>query len=133
MSAKAKTPQKAGSLGPFADFDPEEWFLPTNPPFKKASYAIGKKRQWKRLKQILPSENYDALPASTPTYVNIEAPPSVYPAKKYCDITGYEAPYVDPKTKLRYASADLYSQVRSLPPEVVQAHLAVRNAQVVLR
>lgn len=71
--------------------------------------------------------------ACRPTYVNIEAPPSVLPPKKYCDITGYEAPYTDPGTRLRYASAPLFPLIRSLPNETVQAFLAVRGAQVVLK
>lgn len=29
--------------------------------------------------------------------LSIEAPPPRYPPKKYCDMTGLEAPYTDPK------------------------------------
>lgn len=36
-----------------------------------------------------------------------EAPPSLRPSKKYCDITGLEAPYTDPKSRLRYHNADI--------------------------
>ena len=35
-----------------------------------------------------------------------DAPPSLKPAKKYCDVTGLEAPYTDPKSRLRYHNAD---------------------------
>ena len=45
-------------------------------------------------------------------YTGIEAPPSLLPAKKYCDLTGLEAKYTDPKSKLRYFSATEYAQVR---------------------
>lgn len=36
-----------------------------------------------------------------------EAPPSLRPPKKYCDVTGLEAPYTDPKSRLRYHNADI--------------------------
>ncbi|KAG7021002.1 ies6, partial [Cucurbita argyrosperma subsp. argyrosperma] len=65
--------------------------------------------------------------------VNIESPPSMHPCKKICDITGYEAPYYDPRTTLRYANADIFKVIRSLPNEYVQRYLAMRNAAVVLR
>lgn len=68
-----------------------------------------------------------------PTFSNIEAPPSVYPAKRYCDLTGFEAPYTDPRTKLRYASAPLFAVCRTLPSEQVHAFLAARGANVVLK
>ncbi len=69
----------------------------------------------------------------SPTFVNIEAPPSVYPPKRYCDLTGYEAPYTDPRTGLRYAAAPLFPVLRTLPAEQVQGFLAARNAHVVLK
>ena len=125
------TPTPANPQMP--DFCMDDWFLPSRLPFKCKDHAKDKKKYWKRLKQIITGENYDELPASYPTYANIEAGPSVYPAKKYCDITGFEAPYTDPKTKMRYATAELYPVVRSLPNDVVQACLAVRNAHTVLR
>ena len=55
---------------------------------------------WKKLKQLVAAENYALLPVHVPTYANIAAPPSVRPAKKYCDLTGLEAPYTDPRTKV---------------------------------
>ncbi|KAH9554223.1 hypothetical protein CY35_08G053400 [Sphagnum magellanicum] len=68
-----------------------------------------------------------------PKDVNIEAPPSMYPAKKYCDITGFEAPYTDPRTKLRYANTEVFKLIRSLPDDYIQGYLALRNAAVVLK
>jgi len=65
--------------------------------------------------------------------VSIEAPPSTYPAKKYCDLTGLPARYTDPKTKLRYADAAAFEALRRLTPEQVQAYLALRRAAVVLK
>ena len=65
--------------------------------------------------------------------VSIEAPPSTYPAKKFCDLTGQPARYTDPKTKLRYADAAAFETLRRLPPEQLQAYLALRRAAVVLK
>ena len=65
--------------------------------------------------------------------VSIEAPPSTYPAKKYCDLTGQPARYTDPKTKLRYADAAAFEALQRLSPEQVQATLALRRAAVVLK
>src|SRR5215472_7378734 len=33
---------------------------------------------------------------------DIDAPPSLLPQKRYCDITGLEGKYTDPKSKLRF-------------------------------
>ncbi|KAI4342218.1 hypothetical protein MLD38_026867 [Melastoma candidum] len=87
-------------------------------------------RRFKHLKQIIQSEVY---PPDEPNYVSIESPPSAHPAKRVCDITGYEAPYHDPRTKLRYANTDVFKTIRALPSEYVQRYLALRNAAVVLR
>mmetsp|Transcript_15989 Transcript_15989/g.54529 ORF Transcript_15989/g.54529 Transcript_15989/m.54529 type:complete len:141 (-) Transcript_15989:2032-2454(-) len=106
--------------------------LPEHLPFK-----LSTQRKWearpRRLKQLLQAERYEERPVAEPTYVNIEAPPSTYPAKKYCDITGLQAPYTDPGTKLRYANTEAFNRIRELTPEQVQQHLALRRATVVLR
>ncbi|MCL7048750.1 hypothetical protein MKW94_021872 [Papaver nudicaule] len=90
-------------------------------------------RHWKHLKQILQAENYQACSPDEPTYVNIETPPSKYPSKKFCDITGCEARYIDPRTNLRYANTDVFKHIRILPNEYVQRYLTLRNAAVVLK
>lgn len=64
---------------------------------------------------------------------NIECPPSIRPQKKYCDITGLEARYTDPKTGLRYHSAEIYQFIRTLSVPNVQAYLSSRNAAVILK
>lgn len=50
---------------------------------------------------------------------SVEAPPSLLPAKRYCDVTGLQvrlmltqALYTDPKTRLRYHSAEIYDIIR---------------------
>lgn len=116
-----------------------EIVLPIHLSFKKVQMyekfpkGQSRGRHWKHLKQIIQAENYHNYPADEPNYVNIESPPSMHPNKKICDITGYEAPYHDPRTKLRYANTEVFKQIRSLPNEYVQSYLALRNAAVVLR
>ncbi|MQM09815.1 hypothetical protein Taro_042694 [Colocasia esculenta] len=77
----------------------------------------------------LPVENHEL----ELVYLNIESAPSTYPSKKFCDITGFEAPYIDPRTNLRYASADILKHIRYLPNESVQRYLSLRNAAVILK
>ncbi|KAH7834761.1 hypothetical protein Vadar_019448 [Vaccinium darrowii] len=116
-----------------------EIVLPTHLSFKKVQmyekYPKGQSRgrHWKHLKQIIQAENYQNYPPDEPNYVNIESPPSMHPCKRICDITGFEAPYVDPRTNLRYANTDMFKFIRSLPNEYVQRYLALRNAAVVLK
>lgn len=59
--------------------------------------------------------------------LSVEAPPSLRPAKKYCDVTGLVAPYTDPKTGLRYHSAEVYEIIKTFGPGVDQAYLALRG------
>lgn len=82
----------------------------------------------------------------------IEAPPSLQPAKKYCDVTGLEvrllfqsvslaprltfartkAPYVDPRSMLRYHNAEIYEIIKTFQPAVIQTYLAVRGRGLLL-
>ncbi|GER55248.1 INO80 complex subunit C [Striga asiatica] len=115
-----------------------EMVLPTHMKFKKTQmyekYPKGQARaRWKHLKQIIQAENYQNYPPNEPNYVNIESPPSMHPCKRICDITGYEALYFDPRTNLRYANAEIFRTIRSLPNDYVQRYLSLRNAAVVLR
>jgi INO80 complex subunit C len=78
---------------------------------------------------------------------DIDAPPSLLPQKKYCDITGLEGRYTDPKTKLRFHNSEVYAVVQTLPASVDQEvcqillslrmlmvqYLALRSANVVLK
>ena len=41
--------------------------------------------------------------------------------------------YQDPRTGLRYANAQEYSRIQSLPPSTVEAYLTIRKANVVLK
>ncbi|ORX58210.1 chromatin-remodeling complex subunit ies6 [Hesseltinella vesiculosa] len=100
-------------------------------PFKNPKYHTPKK--WKNLKQVLTLEKTQDFDLDIPTYQSIECPPSVRPQKKYCDITGLEAKYTDPKTGLRYHNNEIYKVIRTLGVPGVQAYLANRNAAVILK
>ncbi|KAI9505082.1 Co-chaperone [Coemansia spiralis] len=103
-------------------------------PFKNSAYKSN--RRWKNLKQIVAQEQQAGgavLSVDFPTHWNIDAPPSLRPQKKYCDITGLPASYTDPKTNVRYYSAEVYQVVRSLPPGSEQDYLGLRNASVTLK
>lgn len=67
------------------------------------------------------------------TYMSLDAPPSVKPKKKYCDITGLRANYTDPKTGLQYHDKEIFQVVRSLPQGVPEQYLEARNANTVLK
>uniref|UniRef100_V5EEF6 Vps72/YL1 C-terminal domain-containing protein n=2 Tax=Kalmanozyma brasiliensis (strain GHG001) TaxID=1365824 RepID=V5EEF6_KALBG len=62
-----------------------------------------------------------------PTYSSVEAPPSLRPAKKYCDVTGLIAPYTDPKSGLRYHSVEVYEIIKQFGPGVGDAYLSLRG------
>jgi INO80 complex subunit C len=114
-------------------------------PFKSIPTKARTARRNKNLKQILQDEQ-KALAAqateSEPTNGNqkplvrgrsgrtlrveglqwsdIDAPPSLLPQKKYCDITGLEGKYTDPKTKLRFYNSEVYAVVQTLPTSTDQ-------------
>ncbi|CAL1611200.1 unnamed protein product [Knipowitschia caucasica] len=107
------------------------------PPFKDPNFthsgiggaAAGKKnRTWKNLKQILALEKTLPWKVNDPNYFNIDAPPSLKPAKKYSDISGLPANYTDPQTKLRFTSKEEFSYIRLLPSDVVTGYLTLRRA-----
>merc|ERR1711977_345557 len=111
---------------------------------KGVKTALAKKKPKKlTLKKVL-----DSSSASTPQqdggasggdgllasdWSSIEAGPSLMPKKEYSDLSGFEAPYTDPKTRLRYASVEEYKKVKAMTDERVQATLAVRGANVVFK
>ena len=126
-------------------------------PFKNPNWKPSSRRN-KTVKQILAEEarkeassqaqsgtatpadggaRADDLAAATAkpavTYMSLDAPPSVKPKKKYCDITGLRAPYTDPKTGLRYHDKEIFQVVRSLPQGVPEQYLEARNANTVLK
>jgi len=66
-------------------------------------------------------------------YSTVEAPPSMIPQKKYCDITGLDGPYTHPTTGLRYHDKNIYEVVKSLNPAAQQAYLAARGLNTLVK
>ncbi|KAL2134666.1 hypothetical protein VTI74DRAFT_11177 [Chaetomium olivicolor] len=71
--------------------------------------------------------------APTATYTNIESAPSLAPLKHYCDVTGLPAPYLDPKTRMRYHNREVFGMIRNLPQGVGEQFLEARGAHTVLK
>jgi INO80 complex subunit C len=71
--------------------------------------------------------------APTATYTNIESAPSLAHSKHYCDVTGLPAPYMDPKTRLRYHNKEVFGLIRSLPQTTAEQYLEARGAHTVLK
>lgn len=71
--------------------------------------------------------------APTATYTNIESAPSLAPLKHYCDVTGLPAPYMDPKTRIRYHNREVFAMIRTLPQGVGEQFLEARGAHTVLK
>jgi hypothetical protein len=72
-----------------------------------------------------------SLPPSPDTHIAPGAPFCPHPTTT--PPPGCEAPYVDPKTHLRYANTESFRIARSLTDDEVQARLGIRNAQSVLK
>ncbi|KJZ79290.1 hypothetical protein HIM_01441 [Hirsutella minnesotensis 3608] len=71
--------------------------------------------------------------APSATYTNIESAPSLAHAKHYCDVTGLPAPYLDPKTRMRYHNKEVFGLIRSLPQSSAEQFLEARGAHTVLK
>jgi INO80 complex subunit C len=71
--------------------------------------------------------------APSATYTNIESAPSLAHTRRYCDITGLPAPYLDPKSRLRYHDREVFGFIRSLPQGVGEQYLEARGAHTVLK
>ncbi|KAG9004816.1 chromatin-remodeling complex subunit ies6 [Tulasnella sp. 427] len=103
---------------------------------KKREKALAEKRKGlaeamdiDRQEENETKEGAEAPPKEDPLicYSTIEAPPSLIPATRYCDITGLEAPYTDPLTGLRYHDKDVFAHIRTLKPSAVQSYLSLRG------
>ncbi|UNI21838.1 hypothetical protein JDV02_007791 [Purpureocillium takamizusanense] len=74
-----------------------------------------------------------AVSAPSATYTNIESAPSLAHSKHYCDVTGLPAPYLDPKTRMRYHNKEVFGLIRSLPQSSAEMFLEARSAHTVLK
>ncbi|XP_015930972.1 INO80 complex subunit C [Parasteatoda tepidariorum] len=106
---------------------PENIHIFKNPKFVLAKAAGKKNRVWKSLRQIASAEK--ALSRAV-TYSSIDSPVSLKPPKKYSDISGFEAKYTDPQTKMRFSNAAEFQIIRSLQPETVNNYLSLRKANL---
>lgn len=104
-----------------------------NPNFKHFNVVGNKKKPWRTLKQILAAEQSLSWPDEAVTYSSLEAPPSFRPAKKYSDLSGLEAAYTDPQTKLNYACSEEFAEIRKQPSDIVEGFLALRKANTQLQ
>ncbi|KAJ7717705.1 hypothetical protein B0H16DRAFT_1388063 [Mycena metata] len=94
-------------------------------------------REKRRLEKIENGMDVDGEPSieeeEVLTYTSIEAPPSLLPQKHYCDITGLEAPYTDPATKLRYHDKNIYELIKGLSASSVKEYLAARGVNSIVK
>ncbi|KAM6497306.1 hypothetical protein JOM56_007779 [Amanita muscaria] len=74
-----------------------------------------------------------AVEEEVPAYTSIEAPPSVWPPRHYCDITGLEAPYTDPATGLRFHDTSVYQLIKGLSTSTAKEYLAARGVSTVVK
>ena len=97
--------------------------------FSQSVIVSGKKgKQWKGLKQLLTQEQPEES-----SYATLDAPPSFKPAKKFSDISGLEANYTDPHTKLHYANIAEFKIIKKLPSDLVNGYLTLRRANTQLQ
>ncbi|ODV85861.1 hypothetical protein CANARDRAFT_27942 [[Candida] arabinofermentans NRRL YB-2248] len=113
----------------------------TKPQPFKASIHKNKKRH-KPQRQILNDEfkrvQQKQLESNTHDpniiyYHSLNAPPSLKPIKKYCDVTGLPSNYKSPHNQLRYYDKECYDIVKHMAPGVDQQYLALRGANVILK
>lgn len=126
-------------------------------PFKNPEYTKNHNRRAKNLKAVLTQERErerverekkraekqdgtamdvdgdTGVEEEIPTYLSIEAPPSLLPQKHYCDITGLEAPYTDPATGLRYHDKSVYELIKGLSPSTAKDYLSARGVNSIVK
>ncbi|KAK7689430.1 hypothetical protein QCA50_007222 [Cerrena zonata] len=127
-------------------------------PFKNPHYTKNVNRRTKNLKTVLTQErereraererirqereenmDVDGQPQEQladedlPTYSSIEAPPSVLPPGRYCDITGLEGPYTDPATGLRFHDKSIYELIKNLSTTAAKDYLAARGVNPIVK
>jgi hypothetical protein len=104
-----------------------------NPDYVHTNIQNGKRKPWKTLKQVLSQEQNTVWSSEAITYSSLDAPPSFTPAKKYSDLSGLETTYTDPQTKLNYATAEEFQEIRRMPSDLIQGYLTLRKANSMLQ
>ncbi|KAI0079153.1 hypothetical protein K474DRAFT_1659448 [Panus rudis PR-1116 ss-1] len=133
-------------------------YLHSPRPFKNPKYTKNANRRTKNLKTVLTQERekeraererrrqereermdvdgqgIDNTPEEEiPTYSSIEAPPSVLPPRRFCDITGLEGPYTDPATGLRYHDKSIYEIIKGLSTSAAKDYLSARGVNPIVK
>ncbi|KAF4607476.1 pumilio domain member 6 [Pleurotus pulmonarius] len=158
----APAPSSDGSATPHIPSLSEQLSYLHNPrPFKNPSYTKNSNRRTKNLKAVLGQEkereraererrrqqklesmdvdegvehkDSTVEEEDLPTYSSIEAPPSFLPQKRYCDITGLEAPYTDPATGLRYHDKSVYELIKTLSTSSAKDYLSARGVNSIVK
>ncbi|KZT21917.1 hypothetical protein NEOLEDRAFT_1120439 [Neolentinus lepideus HHB14362 ss-1] len=158
-SGKRKLGSTDGSATPQGPTPAEQFsYLHAPRPFKNPNYTKNVNRRAKNLKNVLTQERErermerdkrrrereeamevdgDAKDGVTeddmPFYTSIEAPPSVLPQRRYCDITGLEAPYTEPATGLRYHDKSVYELIKGLSVSAAKDYLAARGVNPIVK
>lgn len=101
------------------------------PNLAQASRSLSKLVLEKTLKPASGSGTTVSAPSAT--YTNIESAPSLAHTKRYCDVTGLAAPYLDPKSRMRYHDKEVFGFIRTLPQSVAEQYLEARGAHTVLK
>ncbi|RYP81253.1 hypothetical protein DL769_002083 [Monosporascus sp. CRB-8-3] len=101
------------------------------PNLAQASRSLSKLVLEKSLRQN--GSGSAVVSAPSATYTNIESAPSLAHTKRYCDVTGLPAPYLDPKSRLRYHNREVFQFIRSLPQGAAEQYLEARGAHTVLK
>lgn len=119
-------------MGATADVGPNKAIMKSKR--KRGIYQVmtTRSKSWKSSRSLLTNGHYDMMSPSLATHVNTDAPPSVLPIKKYCDITGLTAKYTDPVTKIQFVSKEAFRRARDLPDHRhrVEEFLSLRQAQI---
>jgi len=68
----------------------------------------------------------DAPDEARKAWLGAQAKPSAHSPRRFCDLSGNEAPYTDPSTKMRYAGRREYRLIQEMPALAVQAR-TLRN------
>ena len=137
------TQDNSGAVTPFADAEsvtstdgeatPATTNTPTQPPnLAQASRNLSKLVLERNLRADGGAAGMGSG-APVATYTNIESAPSLVCKKRYCDVTGLNAPYNDPKTRLRYHDKEVFGVIRGLGQGVAEQYLEARGAHTVLK
>ncbi|KAI1325491.1 YL1 nuclear protein C-terminal domain-containing protein [Xylariaceae sp. FL0255] len=107
----------------------------TQPNLAQASRSLSKLVLEKSLRTNPTPGSVGAATTTAPsaTYTNIESAPSLAHTKRYCDITGLPAPYLDPKSRLRYHNKEVFSFIRTIPQSGAEQYLEARGAHTILK